>query len=161
MTTTNMFLNFGGKWDSPPQKKKLKWNVCGLQSKMYSILKADDLEECKPKGAKNKCLNQKHIHHKQYKDALLKRKTFWHCMDKLGSQEQHMTGYMSTRSHSHRWTPRVEFQIVESPPWHTGTRISQDLLMTCWMRWHIIMLCGCTWLSIQAIMVSPCQEGLP
>ena len=24
MTTTNMFLNFGGKWDSPPLEEKVK-----------------------------------------------------------------------------------------------------------------------------------------
>ena len=58
----------------------------GLRPEMYSILKADGLEERKDKGVK-KAVVKKHISHAQYKEALFEGKCFRQCMDMLRSRE--------------------------------------------------------------------------
>ena len=57
----------------------------GLRPKMYSIHEADGINIKKLKGV-TKCVVKKHIRHEQYKDALLKKKTFHHGMDVLQSE---------------------------------------------------------------------------
>ena len=63
----------------------------GLRPKMYSILEADGINIKKAKGVK-KSVVSKHIHHEQYRETLLDKKTFRHGMDVLRSERHHIFG---------------------------------------------------------------------
>lgn len=63
----------------------------GLRSKMYSILKNDQLTIRKAKGIK-KCVVKKQIRHEQYKQALFDKKTFRHEMNILRSEHHEIYG---------------------------------------------------------------------
>ena len=63
----------------------------GLRPKMYSILEADGRNIKKAKGVK-KSVVREHIHHEQYIETLLDKKTFRHGMDVLRSEHHHIYG---------------------------------------------------------------------
>ena len=79
----------------------------GLRPKMYSILEADGRNIKKAKGVK-KSVVRKNIYHRQYREALLDKKTYRHGMDVLRSEHhiifgQHLNKISLSPFDSKRW----------------------------------------------------------
>ena len=79
----------------------------GLRPKMYSILEADGRNIKKAKGVK-KSVVRKNICHRQYREALLDKKTYRHGMDVLRSERhiifgQHLNKTSLSPFDSKRW----------------------------------------------------------
>ena len=129
-----------------------------LRPKMYSILEAGEGNIKKAKGVKKNVV-KKHIRHEQYKEALIRKRTFHHSMESCGQSAIASTGSALIRSRCHPSNPSAGSQKMGWTRWPMGTKTPFRLVLLRWM--HTSMNCSALKNAIRRKLSRVALRGVP